>query len=50
MPREHSRKPDEMIPPIANLFDGLYLELFARTQRPGWTVWGNQDKFTANPS
>jgi N6-adenosine-specific RNA methylase IME4 len=39
-----------MIPPIANLFDGLYLELFARTQRPGWTVWGNQDKFTANPS
>lgn len=45
--REHSRKPDETIPMIENLFDGPYLELFARTQRPGWTVWGNQtDKFT----
>jgi N6-adenosine-specific RNA methylase IME4 len=45
--REHSRKPDEMIPLIENLFDGPYLELFARTQRPGWSVWGNQtDKFT----
>jgi N6-adenosine-specific RNA methylase IME4 len=40
--REHSRKPDEMIPLIENLFDGPYLELFARTQRPGWTVWGKQ--------
>lgn len=45
--REHSRKPDEMIPLIENLFEGPYLELFARTQRPGWTVWGNQTgKFT----
>lgn len=44
--REHSRKPDEMIPLIEALFDGPYLELFARTTRPGWTVWGNQtDKF-----
>jgi N6-adenosine-specific RNA methylase IME4 len=40
--REHSRKPDEMIPLIENLFEGPYLELFARTQRPGWAVWGNQ--------
>ncbi len=46
--RDHSQKPDEMIPLIEALFDGPYLELFARTQRPGWTVWGNQtDKFTA---
>jgi N6-adenosine-specific RNA methylase IME4 len=45
--REHLRKPDEMIPLIENLFDGPYLELFARTQRPGWNGWGNQtDKFT----
>src|ERR1017187_5509203 len=45
--REHSRKPDEMIPLIENLFEGPYLELFARTQRPGWTTWGNQtDKFS----
>ena len=36
-----------MIPLIENLFDGPYLELFVRTQRPGWTVWGNQtDKFS----
>lgn len=45
--REHSCKPDEMIPLIENLFYGPYLEFFARTQRPGWTVWGNQtDKFS----
>ncbi len=36
-----------MIPLIENLFDGPDLELFARTQCPGWTVWGNQtDKFS----
>lgn len=46
--REHSRKPDEMIPLIEALFDGPYLEIFARTQRPGWNVWGNQtDTFAA---
>lgn len=46
--REHSRKPDEMYDLIENLFPGPYLELFARTQRAGWTAWGNQtDKFTA---
>ena len=36
-----------MILQIGNIFEGPYLEMFARTQRPGWTVWGNQtDKFT----
>ena len=40
--REHSRKPDEMIPLIENLFNGPYLEMFARTTRDGWSVWGNQ--------
>lgn len=44
--REHSRKPDCVPSRIERLVDGPYLELFARTQRPGWTVWGNQtDKF-----
>ncbi len=44
--RDHSQKPDEMIPVLENLFEGPYLELFARTQRPGWTVWGNEtEKF-----
>ena len=45
--REHSRKPDETHERIEALVDGPYLELFARQQRPGWTVWGNQtEKFT----
>jgi N6-adenosine-specific RNA methylase IME4 len=44
--REHSRKPDIMYNHIENLLQGPYVELFARTQRPGWDSWGNQtDKF-----
>lgn len=44
--REHSRKPDEQYHNIQELFDGPYLELFARQQRGGWDSWGNQvDKF-----
>lgn len=38
--REHSRKPDEVYGRIERLFEGPYLELFARTRRPGWDVWG----------
>lgn len=46
--REHSRKPDEIYDRIEALVDGPYLELFARTQRPGWDCWGNEtDKFRA---
>lgn len=46
--REHSRKPDCVPGRIERLVEGPYLELFARTQRPGWTVWGNQtDKFAS---
>lgn len=40
--REHSRKPDEQYERIERLVAGLYLELFARDQRPGWTAWGNE--------
>lgn len=40
--REHSRKPDEAYAGIEALFAGPYCELFARTERPGWTSWGNQ--------
>ena len=44
--REHSRKPPEAHQMCEALFDGPYLEMFAREPRPGWTVWGNQtDKF-----
>ncbi len=45
--REHSRKPDEMKQNIEALWDGPYLELFARERSPNWDVWGNEtDKFT----
>jgi len=44
--REHSRKPDEAIERIEAMYDGPAIELFARTQRPGWQCWGNEtDKF-----
>jgi N6-adenosine-specific RNA methylase IME4 len=46
--REHSRKPDCQYDRIEALVGGPRLELFARHQRPGWTVWGNQtDRFGA---
>jgi len=40
--REHSRKPDCIHKRIERLVGGPRLELFARTERPGWTVWGNE--------
>lgn len=40
--REHSRKPDEQYPLIESCSPGPYLELFARGERPNWSVWGNQ--------
>lgn len=48
--REHSRKPECTYNIIEALFDGPYLELFARQTRPGWSSWGNQtDKFEKEP-
>lgn len=40
--REHSRKPDEFVNLIEACSPGPYLELFARGDRPGWDMWGNQ--------
>lgn len=40
--REHSRKPDEIFDIIERCSEGPYLELFARGNRPGWVLWGNQ--------
>ena len=40
--REHSRKPSCVYERIERLVAGPYLELFARTTRPGWTSWGNE--------
>lgn len=46
--REHSRKPDQTHDRIERYSVGPYLELFGRTQRPGWTVRGDEtEKFDA---
>ncbi len=40
--REHSRKPDCVRDRIEALFDGPYLEVFARSTKTGWDAWGNE--------
>ena len=40
--REHSRKPDEMYDVIEQCSPPERLELFARTKKEGWDVWGNE--------
>jgi len=40
--REHSRKPDEQYELIEACSPEPRLELFARGERPKWSVWGNQ--------
>jgi len=40
--RKHSQKPDEQYDRIEEMFDGPYLEMFARSTRLGWDAWGNQ--------
>lgn len=42
MKREHSRKPDEFISLIEDCSFEPYIELFARGNRSGWDMWGNQ--------
>lgn len=39
---EHSEKPIEVIKAIERMYDGPYIEVFARAKRRGWTTWGNQ--------
>lgn len=39
---EHSRKPAETYDRIERMFEGPYLELFARNSRAGWQAWGNE--------
>lgn len=46
--REHSQKPDDAAERIEALVAGPYLEMFARSSRPGWDAWGNEvGKFEA---
>lgn len=42
VPKRHSEKPTEMYDLIEAVSPGPRLELFARTSRPGWHVWGNE--------
>jgi N6-adenosine-specific RNA methylase IME4 len=42
--REHSRKPDEQYRLIESCSPGPLIELFARGERPGWFVWGDQSE------
>ena len=42
MKKEHSRKPDEFVDLIERCSEGPYLELFARGDREGWDMWGDQ--------
>ncbi len=47
----HSRKPEEIYRIIELCSPGPYIELFARSERAGWTVWGNEvDKFPPSSS
>jgi N6-adenosine-specific RNA methylase IME4 len=39
---EHSVKPEAMRRMVELVSPGPYLEMFARREVPGWTVWGNQ--------
>ena len=48
--REHSRKPDEQYELIESCSQGPFLELFARGERPNWSVWGNQADETYYPT
>lgn len=47
--REHSRKPDEFVKIIEACSPGPYIELFARGDREGWDMWGNQATDTYEP-
>lgn len=48
--REHSRKPDEIIPIIERCSRGPFIELFARGDREGWDMWGDQAIATYEPT
>jgi len=48
--REHSRKPEESYERIEHTSPGPRLEIFARSNRPGWTSWGNDPNLSAEPA
>ena len=50
MKREHSRKPDEFVELIDACSTGPKLEMFARGDRKGWDMWGNQADESYEPT
>ena len=40
----HSEKPDDLRKIVEKLYDGPYLELFARKKTDGWVTWGNDPR------
>ena len=48
--REHSRKPDEFVSLIERCSSAPYLELFARGDRSGWDMWGDQATVDYEPT
>ena len=40
--RKHSAKPPDFLAMVETVFDGPYLELFARVPRIGWTSYGDE--------
>lgn len=42
MKEKHSKKPEEIYDMVEHCSPGPYLELFARSIRPGWAAWGDQ--------
>ena len=41
---KHSAKPPAFMEMVEQVSPGPYLEMFARSNRPGWVAWGNQCK------
>lgn len=41
-PSKHSKKPDFFNDLIMSMYDGPYLELFARNKKDKWEAWGNE--------
>lgn len=39
---KHSAKPEEFYKIVEEMYDGPYLEMFARKRRKNWTSWGNE--------
>ena len=48
--REHSRKPDEFVELIEACSPAPRLEMFARGDRDGWDMWGNQAEAGYHPT